>query len=405
MTTSLALLLGPHAAEVLTAAIRECGAAVDDLRLTDIRVQPGGSVRARYLVDVRHPDGSRTSEALVAATGDHIPTGATVVAGEHRGERVDVGIWPLSGDPALPALRRLEDSERVRDLLSAHGVALEGRATIRVRAYRPTQRAVLEVSDRRHRWFVKVVRPTAVAGLRTRHDLLAPRLPVPPVMAHTMDGMVVLPAVPGTLLRDRLTRHAEPGRAGLPAPAALERLLDALPKDVMHLPSRHTALQRAHDSAEVLRMCVEADPTVSPGLAADLVSAANRVADEVLSTSPQPGRRVPVHGDFYHNQLLSNGSQITGLLDVDTAGPGERADEWATLLGYLSVLGIAHAPARRYCGEVLGYAGRRVHPRGLRHRTASVVLALAAAPFRARLADWPRHAARRLELADAWLRG
>lgn len=401
---SLALFLGPHAEDVLTAAIGECGADMEELRLADVRVQPSGAVRARYVADVRRKDGSRTREALVAASGDHIPTGAAVVAGQHLGERLEVGVWRFAQDPVLPALQMVEDPTRVADLLSAHGVALARRPTIVVRAYRPTQRAVLEVSDGRSRWFLKVVRPAAVAQLRVRHDLLAARLPVPPVLAETPDGILVLPEAPGTLLRDRLTCSSTSAATPLPPPAELERLLDALPDDVLRLPSHRSILQRVHDSARVLRICAESDPAVSATRAAELTSETARLVDRVLSAaagSPEPP--VPVHGDLYHNQLLTDGSQVTGVLDVDTAGPGERADDWATLLGYLSVLGMSHTPSRRYCDQVLTYAERRIDPGDLRRRTAAVVLGLATAPFRARLADWPGYTAGRLALAREWL--
>ena len=403
-TTSLTLLLGPHAKGVLTAAIGECGADVDDLQLADIRVQPSGAVRARYTADVRRSDGSRTREALVAATGDHVPAGATVVAGEHLGEPVEVGVWRFAQDPALPALRLVEDPPQLANLFSAHGLTLRDRPTIVVRAYRPAQRAVLEVSDGRTRWFVKVVRPTAVTGLRVRHDLLAARLPVPPVLAETSDGIVVLPEAPGTLLRDRLTCDSASAATGPPPPADLEKLLDALPDELLGLPLHPSTLQRVHDSAQVLRICAQSDPRVSPTPATELAGEAARLADRVLSAAPASSEpQVPVHGDLYHNQLLTDETQFTGLLDIDTAGPGERADDWATLLGYLSVLGMSHTPSRRYCHEVLAYAERRVHPRDLHRRTAAVVLGLATAPFRARLADWPRYAADRLALAHEWL--
>lgn len=403
-STSLTLLLGPHAEGVLTAALRECGSAIDHLRLADVRVQPDGSVRTRYIADVRRSDGARTCEALVAATGAYVPAGATVVAGEHLGEHVEVGVWRFAQDPVLPALQIVEDPTRVADLFSAHGVALARTPRIVVRAYRPAQRAVLEVSDGRSRWFVKVVKPTAVAGLRLRHDLLAARLPVPRVLAETADGMLVLTEAPGMLLRDRLIGNAAPGSAALPSPAELEQLLDDLPEDLLRLPSHRSVLQRVHDSARVLGICAQSDPTVSAALAVELASEANRLVDQVLAASPEPAEtHVPVHGDFYHNQLLSDGSQVSGVLDVDTAGPGERADEWATLIAYLSVLGMSHAQARRYCNEVQTYAERRIDPRDLHRRAAAVVLGLVTAPFRARLADWPRYAAGRLALAREWL--
>ncbi|RDH74506.1 aminoglycoside phosphotransferase family protein [Mycolicibacterium moriokaense] len=401
---SLSLLRGPLAEGVLTAAIGECGASLDELRLADVRVHPGGAVRTRYLVDVRRADGRRSREALVAATGDFIPTGATVVAGEHLGEHIEVGVWRLAHDPALPGLKILEEPTRIADLFSASGLVLSGAPTIAVLAYRPAQRAVLAVSAGCSRWFVKVVHPCAVADLRVRHDMLADRLPVPPVLAATSDGLVLLPEAPGTLLRDVLSSSAEAGGVALPAPAEFEKLLDGLPDDLVRLPRRRSILQRVHDSVEVLRMCAESDPSVPAPLAAELASEANRLADKILSTSQAPAdAHDPVHGDFYHNQLLTAGGQFTGLLDVDTAGPGERVDDWATLIGYLSVLGMSHETARTYCAEVLGYAERRVPPADLRARAAAVVLGLVPAPFRAQRTDWPSHAAERLALARAWL--
>ena len=64
---------------------------------------------------------------------------------------------------------------------------------IRPRGYRPARHAVLEVHDGRFRWFVKVVRPSAVADLCHRHDVACRNVPVPPVLASTPDGVIVLP--------------------------------------------------------------------------------------------------------------------------------------------------------------------------------------------------------------------
>jgi aminoglycoside phosphotransferase len=398
----LTLLLSPEAEGVLGAAIGDHGVRLEDLRPADTRVRPSGAVRVRYVAEVRRSDGSRSREALVAATGENIPAGATVVAGEYGGQPLEVGVWRWQQDPALPALQIAGDSTRLAELLSAHGLPIGAAPEIAVRAYRPTQRAVLEVRDGDNRWFVKVVRPAELANLRIRHDLLSARLPVPPVLAHASEGIVVLPEASGALLRDQLSSGSD--TAALPAPGELEKLLDALPDDLMQLRSNRSILDRAHDSAEVLRICAASDPALSPTQAAELTGEATRVVDAALSVSQELSEPpVPVHGDFYHGQLLADGSRITGLLDVDTAGPGERADEWATLIGYLSVLGLSHAPARGYCDAVFAHAEHRIEPGALRRRTAAVVLGLATAPFRARLDDWSKHTASRLALARNWL--
>ena len=208
--TPLTLLLGPQAEGVLGAAIGDHGARLEDLRLADTRVRPSGAVRVRYVADVRRSDGSRSREALVTATGENIPAGATVVAGEYGGQPLEVGVWRWQQDPALPALQIAGDPTRLAALLSAHGLPIGAVPEIAVRAYRPTQRAVLEVRDGDNRGFVKVVRPPGLADLRIRHDLLSARLPVPPVLACASEGIVVLPAATGALLRNQLSSGSIP---------------------------------------------------------------------------------------------------------------------------------------------------------------------------------------------------
>lgn len=400
-SAALALLLGPQGGDVLGAALARHGAELTEVRLADVRVQPNGAVRARYAAQVRRADGSRSPEALVAVAGSTLPDGATVLAGTHQGEPVEVGVWRWPQDPALPALRAAEAPSSVAAMLSEFGLPVAGNPELAVRAYRPAQRAVLEFRAGEHRYFLKVVRPAAVGELCVRHDLLSAVLPVPPVLGYRPDGLLVLAQAPGTMLRDGLTGDA--GAAPLPAPAALESLLDRLPAELVKLGPVRSVPQRVRGSAEVLRICAAADPAVSAQAAAELSAAANRIVDGLLPGPAQPSSLVAVHGDFYHAQLLTHGARISGLLDVDTAGPGERVDEWATLIGHLSVLGLDHIRAQDYCSAVFGHAAQRVDRGELCRRTAAVVLGLATGPFRNRLGDWVAHTAGRLALARRWL--
>ena len=401
---SVDLLLSQEAAGMLGAALGEDGAELIDLRLADVRVQPGGAARARYFAQVRRADGHHSRESLVAVTGATIPEGAVALAGEHHGSAVEVGVWRWPRDPVLPALRVAEHPRLVAERLADLGLPVAAAPQVTVRAYRPGQRAVLEVHDGRRRYFLKVVRPAAVADLCLRHRLLAGRSPVPPVLGHSPDGLIVLAEAPGTLLRDELAADRDLCPGDLPAPSDLESLLDELPAELLTLDPRRSILHRVRDSVEVLSTCAHADPAVAEQVAHDLTDAAERIADTVLQAPPASAPSpVPVHGDFYHAQLLTQGSRITALLDVDTAGPGERADEWATLLGHLSVLGLTHAPARRYCSTLFAHARRRIDPDQLSRRTATVILGLAVGPFRHRAPDWPAQTAQRLALASHWL--
>ncbi len=398
----LAVLLGPQAAHVLGAAIGAHAAHVQSLRLGDVRVQANGAVRARYRVHVGCADGSGRSEALVAVAGATVPAGAAVVAGECEGRPMRFGVWRWPQDPALPALQTAANTTAVAEWLTDHGLPIAANPILAVRAYRPAQRAVLELGDNRHRYFVKVVRPEAVPDLVARQRLLSAQLPVPPVLAESADGMVVLPAATGSLLRDIVVSGQ---RAEFPAPVDVESVLDELPAALLQFAGHRSVLQRVSDSVEVLRICARDDPAVPASVAAGLVTAADRIAAAASSAPPVPHLPVPVHGDFHHAQLLVRGRRISALLDVDTAGPGDRADEWATLIGHLSVLGMNHVPARDYCSTMYAHAERRVDGLDLRRRTAAVILGMATGPFRNRLPDWHTHTAGRLELAQCWLAG
>ncbi|MGV0795226.1 phosphotransferase family protein [Mycolicibacterium sp. XJ1819] len=285
------------------------------------------------------------------------------------------------------------DPARLAGVLREAGLTTATTVRIRLRAYRPGQRAVVAVADGQKTWFVKVVRPAVAASLRARHDLIGALLPVPPVLAATSDGLLVLPRATGTPLRQVL---ATDGPA--PPPAELDALLDALPPELTRFPRGGAALDRVHDFAAVLRHTVDPVSSVCDGLD-DVVA---ELSDAPATTDPV----VPVHGDFYEGQLFTAGGRVTGVLDVDTAGPGHRADEWATLLAHLLAAAMtARTPAvHRYAEAVLAHARRRVDPHDLRRRTSAALLGLATGPFRAQQPQWERHTQARIALARDWLR-
>ncbi|CAN5637879.1 hypothetical protein BH11ACT6_BH11ACT6_15500 [soil metagenome] len=387
---ALSLLLGPDAAGLLDAAVGEYGASLTSVQVADAHVAPTGGVRVRYCGQVRRADGSLRAEVLVAATGDRITSGAAVLAGEFDGAAVQVGVWRWQQDPALPGLATASHPVRLAQLLAGGGIRVAGPLRISVRAYRPGQRAVLEVSDSCSRWFVKVVPPVAVAGLQRRHALLSAVLPVPPIVAADADGLIVLAEAPGTLLRHLVSRDAPYGTA-LPNPKALQQLLDRLPSSLSQLPARVSHLQRVEQSVRVLQLTAGASALLE------------QVADELRSAPRQQHLEVPVHGDFHDGQLLFDGGRISSVIDIDTAGRGERADEWAALLGHLSVYGLSSPRARSYGAEVLAFASRQVDADDLRLRTAAVVLGLATGPFRTQRPDWRDRTSMRLALAHQWL--
>jgi hypothetical protein len=385
----LSLLLSAEAPELLAVALEGYRSRLRTLRVVTVGVQPSGATVVQYAADVERADGSRTRETLAATTGDRIPEGAAVLAGHG----VQVGVWRWPQDPALPALATAADPVHLTGALRAAGLPRDGITRIRMRAYRPGRRAVLEVEGGGPRIYIKVVRPRAAAALRERHDLLAAHLPVPRPLAGTADGMLVLAECTGTSLRSHLTR-------GLPAPAPadLDELLGALPPVLLRLPRRQTHLERVAHFTAVLAATAVTGETERSRLDA--------LATGLAQTDPGSHPDVAVHGDFYDGQLLCSEQRITGLVDVDTAGPGHRIDEWATLLAHLSVLALhGTAAARRYGARVLAHAEERFARAELRPRVAAAVLGLATGPFRVQQTRWAQHTQARLQLAEQWATG
>jgi hypothetical protein len=391
---ALRLLLGHEAEALWDAVLTATGGQLTALRPTGTTLQPGGAATVQYVADVSWPDGRTTRESLAATTGARIPSGATVLEGEVDGDRVRVGVWRWPLDPALPALewasRAVPGAARLAEL----GLA-EGPVRMQLHSYRPGRRAVIEAATGSGSLFLKIVRPVAVARLVERHAVLTGAVPVPPVLATTDDGVVVLPALPGTPMRDLLVGDG----AGLPDAGALDALLDRLPERAAGVTpvgrSRPgDSVGRIGDHADVLALVL---PELSPRL--------DRLVDVLHAADPGVHPEVPVHGDFYESQLLVDGGAVVGLLDVDTVGRGHRIDDWATLLGHLVLLEtILPSPATvaGYRAELLEAALSRWPAAQLRPRVAAVLLGLATGPFRVLQPDWAAETGARIDLAERW---
>ena len=391
---ALDLLLGPEGPNVLAAAIAEYDCQLEDLRAAEVNVDPSGAAIVAYVAGVRRADGTVTTEFLGATTGKRIPPGAAVVAGEYRGEHVEVGIWAWPRDPALPALPTASSPVLLAELFREFGLSESSSLDIRPLRYLPSRHAVLEVHDGRFRWFVKVVRPSAVADLCHRHELTFRHVPVPPVLASTADGVIVLPEARGTALDSLITD----GGAALPAPEALESVLDALPDELMSLEREPSHLELVEYHAGALRCAATDEPAVLARL--------TDVVEALLEVEAEREELVPVHGDFHEGQLFAENGVVTAVLDIDSAGPGERSDEWATLLAHLSAVALDDTStevATRYADAVLAHAERRVAARQLRQRTAAALVGLATGPFRLQHPHWPRHTVDLLDVAMRWL--
>lgn len=389
---SLRLLLGPAAADAWTAVLGPLEGRLTGLRAASVTLRADRSATVRYTADVAWAGGRTTRESLAAATGSRIPPGAAVVEGPgDDGSPVAVGLWRWPHDPALPGLTWAASAKATAQRLAALGVHT-GPVRLRLRAYRPGRRAVVEAASPAGRWFLKVVRPAAAAGLAARHRALTAAVPVPPVVAAAEDGVLVLPGLPGTPMRAAL--RGDP--AALPSPEHLADLLDALPRVDAPAAARRDPTDpvprvRAH-AAVVGLTCPQLEPRL-----------ARLTAAVAAAVGPQP--LVPVHGDFYEAQLLVDAGRVVGLLDVDAAGPGARLDDWATLLGHLALLELLvaePAPVAGYRARVERFLAPRTAAGELRARVAGVLVGLATGPFRVQQAGWAAATEARVALAEHW---
>jgi Ser/Thr protein kinase RdoA (MazF antagonist) len=214
---------------------------------------------------------------------------------------------------------------------------------------------------------------------------------VPDSLGWTTNGILVMPGLAGITLREVLRSR----RLAVPAPAALDAMLDRLPDAVAGRPARRSLVASASHHGGVI--------------ASALPALREQVDDLVGELQRRPLAEhdtVPVHGDFYEAQLLVRSGRVVGLLDVDTVGAGQRIEDIANMLGHLSVLAVATdrpKPVKRYGAALLAHAERRFDRDDLRVRVAAAVVGLATGPFRVLEARWPQATARRLELARAWL--
>jgi streptomycin 6-kinase len=381
------VLLGPDGASVVAAAIAATGGVLIGAERVQVSYEPGNTVAVRWEATTRWPDGRTTVESIVAsATPDGPPAGSFPL--EADGLRIGLHRWPF--DPELPGLELATDSALRPEWWSKCGDV----HALDVVTYRPGRRAVIRGVGDAGEVYVKVLKPRrAERVLRRFATFSRAGVPVPEVLHADADvGVVVTAALPGCTLRDLLNNGDD-----VPDPTALLGLLDRLPAELatdarrIALPSaeldRHSSSLAAvlPESMDVLRRIRDA---VEAGSTADDV----------------PAHPVPVHGDFHDDQLLVTDGAITGLLDIDGAGAGSRADDLGTMLGHLvnreSDVGTAAYSA--YVARTHEAFAAAVGERVLARQVAAVLVGLATGPYRVQEERWRERTLDRLAVAEQW---
>ena len=395
------LLTSADVQPLLAAAVEHAGGTLISWRLQHVDSQPGSSTTATYAAAVDWPTGRR-DELLGASArvgGRRGNDDRAIVFGDGGRE---VAVWLYPDDPDLPGLRRAASVTDLCTLLVEHKVVRTPpppeAVGLEMISYRPRRRAVLKVTIKgpggRQTYFVKGLREAAVAPTLEQHRLLlGAGFPAPAVAAITADFCLVLPRVAGRPLAEALFDEAMPCSA-----ESLVGLLDAMPPAVVGLPRRPPWSDAVASYAE---MVASALPAAAPQLHWLVTQISTGLAGIA------PGNE-PTHGDFHEGQVFVRGGMITGVVDIDTVGPGRRADDLACLLAHLS-------PVQRMSVEQAIGLNRllnlwapvfeaRVDPTELRLRAAAVVISLATGPYRSQQPQWAAETATMLNAAEALAR-
>ncbi|MDH3189393.1 MAG: aminoglycoside phosphotransferase family protein [Acidimicrobiia bacterium] len=382
---ALEVLIGEGAEPFLASVLETVGSRLRSYRISQVRYLPSRSVTVQYRADVIAASGKPEDSTFVAMAGRKVPEGVPVFGAEG----LEVAFWQYPNDPFLPGLPLATDEGRVSNLLVRLGAAKES-IVLRQRAYRAGRRAVIEATGKTQRIFLKIVRPDAAAQLQKAHAELSEHIPVPHSLGWSEDqGIVAMQAMTGRTLRAALTARS----TKVPSGSDILGLLSLLPVPDDNAKTVRGPHQRAPEHAELLT-------AVAPNLSDRLSYVVNRL--DGLDTEPAAA----VHGDFHSAQILIDRSKIVGVVDVDTAGVGERANDLAGLLGHLSTLALdlpAKKEIERYGSTLIHQFDQVVDPVGLRLRVAGVVLGLATGPFRVQERRWYDNTERRLSLAESWI--
>lgn len=266
-------------------------------------------------------DESATGDArttwFVDTSGRRVDRETGLVLGDP--ERPDARIWLHPADPRLPALAPASFEHSARVLLERVGIELT--APPELIAYRAGKRAVFRMLGAESTTYIKVVRPAIVAELTRVHTALRDAgLPVPRVIAWGDIGLLVIATAEGDALTSQL---------GDIAPETLldgiDQMRDRLGSVALGRPARASLTQRSDWYVERLQSAA-----TNPELAADVAAAVAALDERV---APRESRTV--HGDLHCGQLFVRDAQITGLIDVDTAGTGDPTDDEAAFIGHL----------------------------------------------------------------------
>lgn len=400
------LLTSADVEELLAAAVRHTGGTLKSWHLDHVDAHPRHSTTATYSAVVDWPFGRR-AELLGVSSRVGGPSSSDQRAVLFADGSREVAVWLYPYDPELPGLPRAAFADQFAQLLTETGV-LQRPVTaeqihLEMVTYRPRRRAVVRAtitgsaagdSGKPQVLYVKVLRQQSSAAVYQRHRmLLNVGLPAPPIVASTPDHVLLLDELPGRPLAEALFDPVQPCRA-----EDLVATLDAMPRQVAEL-----ARQRPwSDAVEQYAVMVTAALPQSERM---LTAMVRRIRAGLCTV---PFGNEPTHGDFYEAQLFTDHGRISGILDIDTLGPGRRADDLACLVAHLSTVQRMNATQAQQLNQLIAtwmpVFDARVERSELRLRAAAVAISLATGPYRGQEQNWQAETWQILHAADRLIR-
>jgi len=375
-------LTSDAASSIVATAVALTGAELRSCIPVQVQYRPGSDLVVRYRVTLATRDtaGQATVMAGTTAEGPH-PGTLALEADVPDAPPLSVGVWRWPFDPVLTGLTAAVSPGRVDGLLAGHLVPPLRPDVV---VYRPTERAVVRITDARGRnVYLKVVPPATLPALVARHTALgAAGLPVPAVLAaDAATGIVALAELPGPTVRDLLKGTPGPWPGAAEFLALRERLATV---SVDGVPLR--AGRRRDASAHAAMLA-----TVLPS-AADRIS---RIVAAIGVHGPASGAPTTIHTDLHEAQMIVADGRVVGLLDIDDVGPGDPLDDLATLLGHLRYRAATEREVPERAAALDSYTNRLragftevVDATQLDASTAAVLVGLATGPFRVQATNW-----------------
>ncbi|MCG7426067.1 phosphotransferase [Helcobacillus sp. ACRRO] len=410
------LLTSPQAGSVLEAAVTNAGGILDSWSLDQVDHRPSRSTKALFRTRVRWPklDGADAEprDELFGVAAHIGEAEKNVLSPEQSLVMTDgdmnVRVWRYPHDPWLPALQHVCYPDVLHrtliDLGIPTGYAPGTPIPVEVVSYRPGRRAVLKAALADRTVYLKVMQPHTSGEVVAQHnELLRAGVPVPQVLAHR-SGLVVLAELPGTVLAQALV---EDGPEACSA-EDLIALLDRFPSHMFAGTHRPAWTESAGFYAGVVASSM-------PQLQDRLDVLVHRITTGLARVESRIGQQPTdvVHGDFYEAQVFVDRGRVVGVLDIDTIGPGRRADDLACMFAHISVLAdyanLKRIPLdvhERVAGVIRQWYpvfARRVDPQELALRAAGVVLSLATGPHRQQERDWEVATEAMVRVAETWV--